>query len=507
MHFELSQTKGNPKVGDSNGSATQPVRMMPNGDGCTGKLRPLLLTCQPLTKRMLLHSNWLTKLASESEATVWATGLDDAQKQRAWGDVRCNVEQFPEVRPFREFPFNYLRRFNEFIWDYRLLPPSRLSMLEHVRLKRYTTSIKMLQRPARLAASLRLERPFEASLENLLLGYGRSSEASRRLKDIRPDVVITTDPFCYLEPAVIAEAKNLGIKTLAVITSWDNLSTKNRMVFRYDGYIVWSEQMRKHLHHFYPYTANVPCYVVGAPQFDVFFEEQFWQSREEFCRLQGLNANRPIVLYALGSPNFLKELPGAVEFERRLSEGGLKDVQLLVRPHPMFFNGTEQDHFSDFGNNVVVQNTGDGLPLTHQAQDKNEIKDWINTFRYADVVINLSSTVAIDAAIFDRPVVNLDFDPEPGQPNQALVKDINHLWTHFKPIAESGGMWLVNNYEEMLEAVRTYLENPELHREQRRWMAEFVCGKLDGKSGERIAEAIIDFTKNHAQSRKKVRSI
>jgi len=36
----------------------------------------------------------------------------------------------------------------------------------------------------------------------------------------------------------------------------------------------------------------------------------------------------------------------------------------------------------------------------------------VNTFRHADVVVNFSSTVAIDAAIFDKPVVNLDFDPE-----------------------------------------------------------------------------------------------
>ncbi len=88
----------------------------------------------------------------------------------------------------------------------------------------------------------------------------------------------------------------------------------------------------------------------------------------------------------------------------------------------------------------------------------------MNTFRHADVLVNLSSTVVIDAAIFDRPVVNLNYDPEPGRPNQALVKDANHCWTHFKPIAESGGVWLVNEPDEMVEAVKGYLQHPELHR-------------------------------------------
>ena len=116
------------------------------------------------------------------------------------------------------------------------------------------------------------------------------------------------------------------------------------------------------------------------------------------------------------------------------------------------------------------------------------------------MVINLSSKVAVDAAILDRPVVNLDYDPEPGQPNQRLVKDVNHSWTHFKPIAESGGMWLANNPEEVVEAVTAYLSNPGLHRDRRRWIAEYVCQHLDGGSGERMAEAILDFTFNHAKA-------
>jgi len=123
----------------------------------------------------------------------------------------------------------------------------------------------------------------------------------------------------------------------------------------------------------------------------------------------------------------------------------------------------------------------------------------VNTFRHADVVVNLASTVTIDAAIFDRPIVNLDYDPEPGQPNQALVRDVNHAWTHFKPIAESGGVWLVNNPEQMIEAIRGYLADPSLHRDRRRWLTQYVCEYLDGRCGERMAMAIRDFIQGQAK--------
>ena len=101
--------------------------------------------------------------------------------------------------------------------------------------------------------------------------------------------------------------------------------------------------------------------------------------------------------------------------------------------------------------------------------------------------------LSIDAALFDKPIVNLDFDPEPGAPNQQLVKDVNHVWTHFKPVAESGGLWLVNNYEEMVKAILTYLKKPSLHCEQRSFITKYVCGYIDGNCGERIANAILDF--------------
>ena len=113
------------------------------------------------------------------------------------------------------------------------------------------------------------------------------------------------------------------------------------------------------------------------------------------------------------------------------------------------------------------------------------------------MLVNLFSTVAIDAAIFDKPVVNLDYDPGPERKRHAMIKDVNHLWSHFKPITESGGMWVVQNNDEMVEAVKGYLKNPSLHKEKRRWIAEYVCGYIDGRCGERMADAIGHFVSHH----------
>ena len=464
----------------------------------------LVLSSSLLTDRMFLHTRFLDTLTSEANTRVWATSAENPRFKKTWDTTPATVEKFPAVHPFREFPHNYLRRLNELTWDFRQLPPSRLSAMRHVRDKSWGPSLRVLKFPARIMARLQAEQAFENRLEKLLLTYTRSRDALESLRRNPPDLVFTTGPFQYEQPAIVSAAKNLGIPSLALIPSWDNLSTKARMVFKHEGYVVWSEQMQRELHHFYPATRKLPVYVVGAPQFDVFFEERLWQTRKQFCASQGLLPNLPIILYAVGSPNFLQESHGAIELAKRIQRGVLGDVQMLVRPHPIHDNSEMASTFRPFAPQVVLQQTAEaGTSLIARSQDESHIREWVNTFRHADVVVNLSSTATVDAAIFDRPVVNLDFDPEPNSPNQELVKDVNHFWTHFKPVAESGGIWLVNDYEEMTNAIQTYLRKPELHREKRRWIVKYVCGYNDGRCGERMARAVLDFA--HAKRSARMR--
>ena len=462
-----------------------------SGDAAKGFL---VLSSSLLTDRMLLHSGFINALSESGPVEVWATSAGNQKFYEAWQDSGATIAEFPEVLAFREFPHNYLRRLNEYAWDFSQRPPSRLSMMRHVRDRNAHPYVRAMKAPARVLTALRAERAFENWLERRLAAYDRSPEATARFQVNAPDVLLCTNPFWFTEPAVVAAAKRERIPTLALIPSWDNLSTKNRMPFKHDGYLVWSEAARRELHEFYPATRGVPVYVVGAPQFDVFFNERFHLSRKEFCQMQGMRADLPIVVYAIGSPNFLAESPGALHVAKLVARGELGDIQLLVRPHPIHDNHELHELFDKFGPRVAVQQTGvAGAKVTARFQDQDQIVEWVNTFRHADVVVNLSSTVTIDAAIFDRPVVNLDFDPAPGQPNQLLIKEINHLWTHFKPVAESGGVWLVNDFDELVTAIKTYLVRPDLHREKRRSIAEYVCGYLDGSCGERAARAVVTF--------------
>lgn len=501
LRKEVTDRSKTRSLGDTQAS-TETGSPFANGGMHRDTKRFLLLSTSLLVDRVLLRTKLVDTLKELGDVKIWASSADRQDDLSLWSDLGVPVEAFPPVNPFKEFPYNYLRRLNEFVWDYRLRPPSRLSIAQHVRRRRLQLRLKALKPLAYLLAAMRLENSLEDKLESLLLSAPvRSVQGLLRLEDYAPSVIVSSGLFQFEQPALFEAAYRLGIPTLAYIPSWDNISTKNRMVYRYDGYIVWSNQIKQELYDFYPTSREVPVYVVGAPQFDVFFQERFYESRGEFCQKQSLDPSLPIIVYALGSPNFLQEHHGAVHFARRVVNGEFGEIQLLVRPHPVHDNAEMRHIFDNFGPRVRLQASPNaGLELTKRSQDSDQIKEWINTFRHASVVINLSSTVTIDAAIFDKPIVNLDFDPQPSKADQQLIKDVNHKWHHFKPIAESGGIWTVNDFDEMAMAVKTYLERPELHQERRRWVAEYVCGYLDGACGERMAHAIQDFAMNYVPS-------
>src|SRR5690606_362998 len=146
----------------------------------------------------------------------------------------------------------------------------------------------------------------ERALERLLRAYPRSTEAEERFRTGRPDLVVTTGPFWFDAFGGAARARALGTPAVAMIPSMDNVTTKNRMVFRYVGFLVWSEQNRRELCRYYPYVEESRVIVTGAAQFDVFRQERFHETREEFCRRHALRPDLPILVYAIGSPHFIR---------------------------------------------------------------------------------------------------------------------------------------------------------------------------------------------------------
>jgi len=166
-------------------------------------------------------------------------------------------------------------------------------------------------------------------------------------------------------------------------------------------------------------------------------------------------------------------------------------VQILVRLHPR----DELEAYAAFLGvpNVIVEKpfrgtvrAGDGLSVDVTAENQRHLA---NTMHHSDVVVNVASTIAIEAAIFDTPVVNVSFD---GETPADWVRSARRYYrfTHYTNITRHGAVRVAETPEQLVDAIGRYLDDPSLDRDGRRRMVAEQCQFLDGHAAERVASFV-----------------
>jgi len=289
-------------------------------------------------------------------------------------------------------------------------------------------------------------------------------------------------------PAVEA-ARWLKIPTAAFVFSWDNLTSQGRIMPSYDYYLVWNDAIKRHLLRIYKTVKPEQVFVTGTPQFDFHFRPEFYWTREEFCRKVGADPARPIVLYSTGMANQTPGEPVIVEriakLIRQMREFG--PPQLLVRVYPK----DRTDRFE----RVKRENPDVLFPevawepnwLTPQLEDAYTLT---NTLRHAAAGINIGSTVSLELCMFDKPVINVAYNPPGFEIPIEIAKYYD--FDHYKPVVESGAVWLGRSEEELVSLLRRALTSPHTGRAERRKLVSTMFGTtLDGYAGWRAAERIV----------------
>ncbi|MEM2796561.1 MAG: hypothetical protein QXR15_04700, partial [Candidatus Hadarchaeales archaeon] len=184
-------------------------------------------------------------------------------------------------------------------------------------------------------------------------------------------------------------------------------------------------------------------------------------------------------------------------------------VHVHVRVHPED-NYARYRHIEEkYGDFVTFEGGGKTLvPRVYSVKAQTEMdtrgKMWLpdegDMIHYAellyscDVAVNIASSVTLDSVAVDKPTVNIAFD---GYRERPFIESTRRYFytTHYKVVAKSGGVKIARNPKELVDFINMYLENPELDREGRRKIVEESGGPIDGKCGERIAKAVLEFLK------------
>ena len=307
----------------------------------------------------------------------------------------------------------------------------------------------------------------------------------------RPTLVFNASHVhCRVAIQAVQAAQWLGIPTATFIFSWDNLTSQGRILLPYDFFLVWSEDMRSQLLELYPRIPPAQVFVTGTPQFDFHFDPQYHWSREEFCRRVGLDPARPFFVYTTGMPNYMPEEMRVVEGIADLLAGQpeLGRPQLLVRVYPKDRTNRFDDLRRRRPDIIFSPVNWEQVWLTPKPDD---VEMYTNTLRHCAAGINISSTVSLELCMFDKPILNVGYNP-PGADISPVSFASYYKFDHYREVVESGAVTVVSSQEEMAGCLRRALLDPAHKREERKALIAKMFGDLlDGKSGQRVARALL----------------
>ncbi|MBA7672763.1 hypothetical protein ES703_80950 [subsurface metagenome] len=320
-------------------------------------------------------------------------------------------------------------------------------------------------------------------------------------KKYEPELVLTTHTFGSDDTPVLKRAIQNKVPTISMASSWDVLTTKGQIPVQIDKLIVWNEIVKEEAVKLHGFSAN-DVYIVGGPQFDLYFRREELLARDEFFRKIGADTNRKLLTYTTSTPSSMPFEPEIIEIISHYIEENrfCYPCQLLMRLNP-------RDDFNRYENikgleNVILERAGQRSQSFRDRWNPNEddMLHLANLMLHSDVVINVASTITIDASCFDTPVVNIAFD---GYQKQSYWNSVARYYdyTHYKNIVKSGGVRIGRSAEELLKHINAYLENPKLDSKGRKRIMREQCYKSDGRAGERVANCILDFMNSNAKTR------
>jgi hypothetical protein len=323
--------------------------------------------------------------------------------------------------------------------------------------------------------------------------------------EYKPDLVIVSalSSITYNENFA-REAKSFGVEVCSIMGSWDYAVGLGNPGFSPDYISAWNQDMKNDL-----VTLNdIPekkITINGIPYWDSRYNKKEIIDKEEFYKFFGLDPAKKIILNATHPP---KRFPWGPEFISNLVDAINEnkvhhDCQIIIRIHPTHFHekgdfGLNQkiiDKYNNLENDnrIVILNA----PNTKGNRDDYSFGDEENIMmnsllKYSDVMVTMFSTMQIEAALFDLPVVNYGIREIADADYQKTRLDPESLlkMPHISRVMQTNGVRTATTFDQLYSHINDYLDNPTLDVEGRKKIEENFVGDFKGSGSKATANYI-----------------
>jgi CDP-glycerol glycerophosphotransferase (TagB/SpsB family) len=317
----------------------------------------------------------------------------------------------------------------------------------------------------------------------------------------QPDLVVSRTPGWRMDRYILREAARRGIRTAAVTVGWDNPSSYSQSGAPVDYITCWSEIQKEEFVLGSDWDPR-RVHIGGVPAYDSYFKRDWLIPRDEYFRQHGLDPQRKLLSYACSFETLHPNFPNMKAITDLVNNNQLVEpCQLLIRFHPNhFIKGsrfeTERLKVIEYVKNMphvhVVEPVSLGGGLGHYSGE--DMPEKASMMAWSDVFLTVYSTMVVETAIHDRPIVSVTIDT-PGGWN---MKDVYSMpltavgeWPTHLRFRQAGAGRVAVNQMQVREIVNFYLQNPTADSDKRGKFIADECTFTDGNAGKRTGEFLL----------------
>ncbi|MEJ7891561.1 MAG: hypothetical protein WKF94_02840 [Solirubrobacteraceae bacterium] len=330
-----------------------------------------------------------------------------------------------------------------------------------------------------VALADRVGAPAQARLKRLLTAVDRAVPVPQALIDelrsIAPDVMLVSPLVALgsLQVEHVRAARRLGVPSMLLVASWDNLTNKGGLRDVPDRVVVWNLAQEREARELHAVPAD-RITVTGAHSLDPWVGRQASSPRDAFCRRAGLDPGRPFVLYACSSAFIAPREPAfVVRWLQALGAGHDDAPGVLVRPHP-----ANRERWR--GIDIIVP----GRVAVWHGETED---DYADSILHAAATVGINTSALLEAAAAGRPALTV-IDEEFAT-TQTGTRHFAHLAD-----ARTGVLTVGPDLRQHAEQIRVAVADPGADTARRTAFLESFIRPLGARdpAALRLADAVED---------------
>ena len=300
----------------------------------------------------------------------------------------------------------------------------------------------------------------------------------------KPDLIFSTDPQNDNDISLMQDARMRGIPLIGMVRSWDNTTQRVFRIFP-DRLLVGSRTAADECLAIHGYPKEKLVFT-GQPHYDRYLNAPI-TPREKFFTEFSLDPAKPFILYApVGDVTLIMKENDMDQYVMEIL--GSIGMQILVR-----FPPDEQVRLVQFNQppHMVIHRPGHVFKngqFTDREIRKEDDDSLIDEIFYSSLVITGPTSISLDAAYMDKPVIAVDCYPSK---RHFFEKVYQYSYSHLKKLLHTGGIHYAQTKEDLLRQIDIYRKDPAVDSEGRARIRANWFSRADGHASDRVADEIL----------------